>query len=127
MLSSFILLQRIHALPTIPASEHVGAGRRSITQMNDRNQFYQIPNEITERDGLFDEFKQDAAIVTIELLEGKKYGGVLVLYPNYIIGMEGDTKIPFAPSQIKRVYQTEKDRKMRTDDTWIIWDHPWNT
>jgi hypothetical protein len=97
--------------------------------MNELRQqkYFQIPQEIFDRDGPFDEFTQDAAIVTIELKEGKKFGGVLVLYPNYIIGMKGMKEIPFDPAEIHRVYQSEEDQRMRTDPSWTIWDHPWKS
>ncbi len=97
--------------------------------MNDRNQqkYFQIPQEVFDRDGPFDEFKQDAAIVTVETKERKEFGGVLVLYPNYIIGMRDMREIPFDPDEILRVYQTKEDHRMRTDASWTIWNHPWKS
>jgi len=97
--------------------------------MNDLNkqEYFQIPEDVFDRDAPFDEFKQDVSIVTVVVEEETEFSGVLVLHPNYIIGMKGMKSIPFEPSQIVRVYQTEEDQKMRTDQSWTIWNHPWNT
>jgi len=97
--------------------------------MNDacEQKFFEIPQDVFDRDGPFDEFKQDAAIVTVELTEGNKFGGVLVLYPNYIIGMKGMKEIPFDPTAINRVYQTDEDQGIRADPSWTIWNHPWKS
>ena len=87
----------------------------------------ELPEEVFERDGPFDEFKQDASIISVELNNGEEYGGVLVLYPNYIIAVEHHKTIPFDPRQIVRAFQTENDRMNRTTSVgnWTIWSHPW--
>lgn len=87
--------------------------------------YYQIPEEVFKRDGPFKEFKQDASVVTVELSDKSEHSKVLVLYPNYIIGMKGRTTIPFDPTDIVRVYQTPSDEATRTDKSWTIWPHPW--
>ena len=103
---------------------------RSAKEMNDPTQekYFQIPQAVFERDGPFDQFKQDASIVTVETKEGKGFPAVLVLYPNYIIGMKGMKEIPFDPDDIQRVYQSDTDQKTRTDSkSWTIWNHPWKS
>lgn len=86
--------------------------------------YFQIPDKIFERDGPFEEFKQDGAIVTVELDDGKKYSGVLVLYPNYIISIKGYNSLPFDPNKIIKVYQTETDLITRSESSWVFYPHP---
>ena len=82
---------------------------------------YNIPDDVYKKFGPFDEFKQDASFVTVELSDGRKFSGVLVLYPNFIIAMEGFDEIPFDPSSIVRVCQTGDDLKKRSSSDWTFW------
>ena len=89
-------------------------------------QYIQIPQNIYERDGPFKEFKQDAAIVSVELDDGRVFPGVVVLFPNYIIAMEGYSDLPFDPAKVIRVLQTAQDLKSRSKSDWVWFPHPWD-
>lgn len=79
---------------------------------------YLIPWDIVERDGPFEEFKQDGAVVSVELADGRTYGGVLLVYPNEIWAMDGYSELPFDPQSIKRIFQTEHDLADRSKSSW---------
>lgn len=89
-------------------------------------QYYQIPQDIYERDGPFEEFKQDGAIVSVELEDGRVFPGVVVLFPNYIISVEGCSDLPFDPRGVVRVLQTEQDISKRSKSDWVWFPHPWS-
>ncbi|MBY6211231.1 hypothetical protein KUV95_06670 [Microbulbifer agarilyticus] len=88
------------------------------------SEYSKIPQAIYERDGPFKEFKQDASIVTVKLQDGDEYQGVLVLYPIYIIGVQGHKSLPFNPNQIESVKQTSTDLGMRSDSSWVLFSYP---
>ena len=79
---------------------------------------------IVERDGPFHEFKQDASFVTVELKDGAKVDGVLLLYPNYVIAVEGCTDLPFSPADVVKAYQTNEDLKRRSKPSWSFFYDP---
>ena len=78
----------------------------------------EIPINIVERDGPFDEFKQNVSFVTIILNDGNKVGGVLLMYPNHVIAIDGETELTFFPSKVTKIIQTEKDLKKRSASNW---------
>jgi hypothetical protein len=81
---------------------------------------YEIPRGIVERDGPFAEFKQDAAIVSVELVGGQTIGQVLLVYPNQIWAVRGRDAIPFDPSQVVRIFQSSEDLRTRTTSDWTF-------
>jgi hypothetical protein len=92
--------------------------------MSPQEQHYELPCGVFERDGPFDEFKQDAAFVTVELTDGRQFAGVLLLYPNQIIAVQDYDRIPFDPSTIVRAYQTSADLQRRSRSDWTFWGIP---
>ena len=78
----------------------------------------EMPLEVVERDGPFTVFKKDASFVTVTLSDGKKINGVLLLYPNYVIAVEGETKLSFSPSNVTEVAQTEEDLVKKSTSDW---------
>jgi hypothetical protein len=84
----------------------------------------EIPLHITERDGPFSEFKQDASFVTVELNDGKNVPGVLLLYPNYVIAIEGETDLPFSPKNVVKITQTKEDLNKRSSSEWSYFYNP---
>ncbi len=78
----------------------------------------EIPLSIIERDGPFSEFKKDASFVTVELTNSKKISGVLILYPNYVIAIEGENNLSFSPNDVSKVIQTEKDKTKKSSSDW---------
>jgi hypothetical protein len=76
---------------------------------------------VFERDGPFEEFHQDGAMISIELADGRHFTGVLMVYPNHIAAMEGHEVLPFDPSQIVRAYQTPEDLRRRSSRSWTFW------
>lgn len=88
--------------------------------MQAQRNFY-LPEDVVQTDGPFQEFKQDAAFVSVELRDGRVFHHVLVLYPRQIIAMKGQDTLPFDPNQVKRAFQTEDDLKMRSDSRWTFW------
>ncbi|WP_243374266.1 hypothetical protein [Geotalea sp. SG265] len=94
--------------------------------MMQEQRYLEIPTEVIQRDGPFEEFKQDAAFVSVELNDGKRFEHLLVIYPNYIIAMKGESVLPFDPEQIRHAFQTDEDRKLRSSSSWVFWPHPWS-
>ena len=81
---------------------------------------YEIPSPIVERDGPFEEFKQDGAIVSVELADGKIIGQVLLVYPNQVFAVRGCDRMPFDPLQVVRVFQSPEDLRTRTTSKWTF-------
>jgi hypothetical protein len=81
---------------------------------------YEIPRDIVERDGPFTEFKQDAAIVSVELAGGNTIGQVLLVYPNQVWAVRGRDTIPFDPPQVVRIFQSSEDLRTRTTSDWTF-------
>jgi len=79
-----------------------------------------IDEKIVLRDGPFEEFKQDASVVSVELRSGEKFHKILLLYPNQIIGMQGKDKLPFEPLHVKRVFQSHDDLSERANMSWVF-------
>ena len=81
----------------------------------------EIPKDIAQKNGPFEEFKQDVSIVTVKLKDGSVFERVMLLYPNYVIAVAGKDKLPFKPSEVTYVSQAKnKDRKFK-DSTWCFW------
>ncbi|WNC68005.1 hypothetical protein RI845_15955 [Thalassotalea nanhaiensis] len=81
-----------------------------------------IPIDLIKRDGPFAEFKQDAALVTVELLSGIEFSGVLLLYPNTIIAVEDYSELPFNPEHVIRIHQSSADLINRSSSDWVFWN-----
>lgn len=92
----------------------------------EENQYYQIPDEVFDRDSPFEEFKQDASIVSVILEDDREFSGVLVLYPNYIISVKGYDSMPFDPKNIIKVFQSTVDLQTRSESSWVYYPHPWS-
>jgi hypothetical protein len=88
---------------------------------NESSLHYEIPMAIVKRDGPFEEFKQDGAFVSVELVDGRHFAGILVIYPNQIAAMEAHDVLPFDPSEIVRAYQTVDDLRRRSSSSWKFW------
>jgi hypothetical protein len=73
----------------------------------------EIPKLIFERDGPFKEFRSNLSYITVELQDGAKVKGVYLLYPNYVIGVEGCDELPFQPADVVKAYQTTEDVNKR--------------
>jgi hypothetical protein len=84
----------------------------------------EIPMSVVERDGPFDEFHKDASFVTVELKNGRTMDGVLVVYPNYIVAVEGFDDLPFQPVDVVKAYQTSEDLKRISKSSWTMWYDP---
>jgi|TARA_R110001592_G_scaffold168650_6_gene404879 hypothetical protein len=81
---------------------------------------FEIPIQIIERDGPFKEVKQDASIVNIKLLNSVVIENVLVIYPNIIAAIKGQSELTFECSQISSVIQTDSNLKERFKSHWIF-------
>ena len=92
--------------------------------MTNAQDYLEIPANVVERDGPFEEFKQDAAFVSVELADGRKFEHLLLLHPNYLIAMKGESVLPFDPKQVMRAFQTAEDLKLRSSSNWAFWPHP---
>lgn len=82
----------------------------------------EIPKAIIERDGPFNEFKQDGAIVSVELTDGRQVSGVLLIYPNYVGAIENETTLTFKPSEVVKVWQSSEDLTIRTKGWTFFYD-----
>jgi hypothetical protein len=84
----------------------------------------EIPTEVAQQNGPFEEFKQDVSIVTVELVNGVVYERVMLLYPNYVIAVAEQTELPFDPSKVVSVTQRKSKNRKFKDSTWCFWyDH----
>jgi len=79
---------------------------------------YEISMDVINRFGPFEEFKQDGSIVSVELVNGKVIERVLLIYPNQVFSVQGETQMPFNPKEVVRVFQTEMDLATRTSSSW---------
>ncbi len=79
---------------------------------------YEIPMGVVNRFGPFEEFKQNGSIVSVELVNGKVIERVLLIYPNQVFSVQGETQMPFNPKEVVRVFQTEVDLTTRTSSSW---------
>ena len=79
---------------------------------------YQIPQAVVERDGPFTEFKQDGAIVSVELVGGDVVSGVLLIYPNEVWAIRDADAISFDPKHVVKVFQTPEDLAARSSSDW---------
>jgi hypothetical protein len=75
---------------------------------------------IVERDGPFSEFKQNGAIVTVELADGRTIERVLLVYPNEVWAVQGSDRMPFDPRQVVKVFQTPGDLGTRITSEWMF-------
>ena len=83
---------------------------------------YRIPIEIVKLFGPFIEFKQNGAIVSLELENGQIINQVLLIYPNEVLAIQGCKKMSFDPDTVVKVFQTETDLKTRTTSDWSFFD-----
>ena len=79
---------------------------------------YESPRDVINRFSPFKEFKQDGSIVSVELVCGKVIDKVLLIYPNQVFSVQGETQMPFNPKEVVRVFQTEIDLATRTSSNW---------
>jgi len=79
-----------------------------------------FPKSLVERDGPFREFKQDGAIVSVELKDGTIFGAVLLVYPDIIGAMPEVDSIPFAVEDISKIFQTEDNIGCRSSSKWTF-------
>jgi len=70
----------------------------------------------------FEEFSNGATQVTIELQDGCFCRQVLISNSNLIVAMRGCKELPFKPSDIKDVFQTEEDKNPKEHGGWEYWD-----
>ncbi len=84
----------------------------------------EIPIDIAQANGPFEEFKQDVSIVTVTLSNGTVYERVLVLYPNYVIAVADSEMLPFKPSEVVVVHQGSKESCRFKDFNWVFWYDP---
>ncbi len=84
----------------------------------------EIPTEIAQQNGPFEEFKQDVAIVNVKLESGEIFERVMLLYPNFVIAVAEQTELPFEPSKVVSVTQGKSENRKFKDSTWCFWyDH----
>ena len=81
---------------------------------------YEIPTSVIERFEPFAEFKQDAAIVSVELVDGRIVEQVLLVHPNEVWAVHGSERMPFDPGDVIRVFQTPSDLATRTTSEWVF-------
>jgi hypothetical protein len=81
---------------------------------------YEIPPVVIERCGPFEEFKQDGAIVSVQLANGNIVNRVLLVYPNEVWAVQGADAMPFDPEQVVRVFQTPEDLNTRSSSDWTF-------
>ena len=105
-----------------PRPKHRGRPLNCIVRLHSRTIVarYEIPIHIVDRDGPFSEFKQNAAMVSVKLTDGRTIGQVLLVYPNEVWAVQGSDRIPFDPAQVERVFQAPRDLEIRTTSDWVF-------
>ena len=81
----------------------------------------QIPMNVAQKNGPFEEFKQDVSIVTVKTTDGRYFERVMLLYPNYVIAVAGYNQLPFDPSSIIEVIQAPQKLRKHNDSNWMLW------
>jgi len=81
----------------------------------------QIPLEVAQANGPFEEFKQDVSIVSVRLESGEVFERVMILYPNYVIAVAEHHKLPFSPPSVVEVFQAKSKFRKLKDSTWVYW------
>ena len=79
---------------------------------------YRMPSHLIERDGPFVEFKQDGAIVSVDLANGVTHDEVLLVYPDYIAAVPKGEDLPFLPEDVVRVFQSPENLVARANSSW---------
>ena len=78
----------------------------------------EIPMSVIEKSWPLHEYAQDASMVTVELKNGTKIKGVVIVYPNYIGAIEGENNLTFSPNEVIKVFQTDEDLKKKSKSSW---------
>jgi len=81
---------------------------------------YEIPLEVINRFGPFEEFHQDGSMVSVELSNGKIINKVLLIYPNAVFAVQGEDKMPFDVKDVVTVFQTTDDLATRSSSDWVF-------
>lgn len=84
----------------------------------------EIPMDIAQKNGPYEEFKQDVSIVTIKTLDGQHFERVMLLYPNYVIAVAEQDRLPFEPSSVVEVTQAPSAMRKHKDSKWVYWYDP---
>ena len=84
----------------------------------------EIPLDVAQANGPFEEFKQDVSIVTVKLNSGEIFERVMLLYPNYVIAVAEHHKLPFKPSDVVEVTQSPRNKRRFEDSSWVYWYNP---
>lgn len=84
---------------------------------------YCIPKEFLDKVNSFIEFANGGAQVTILTKSGKSYHEVLISNSSAIVAIHGYDDLPFEISDIKDIYQTEKDKNPKVRNNWHFWDN----
>ncbi|NVK25973.1 MAG: hypothetical protein HWE10_13685 [Gammaproteobacteria bacterium] len=81
----------------------------------------EIPIDIAQKNGPYKEFKQDVSIVTVKTLDGCSFERVMLLYPNYVIAVAEQDRLPFKPSSVVEVTQAPQVMRKHNDSNWVYW------
>ena len=69
-----------------------------------------------------EEYANGAAQVSIQLKDGRVFEKVLISNGQYVIAARGFDDLPFEPSEITRIWQSEDDRNPALRGNWVFWD-----
>lgn len=84
----------------------------------------EIPLNISQVSGPYEEFKQDVSIVSVKLISGELFDRVMLLYPNYVIAVAECEVLPFCPSDVIEVFQKPSKYRKHSDSNWVYWYDP---
>lgn len=84
----------------------------------------EIPMDVAQKNGPHEEFKQDVSIVTIKTVDGCCFERVMLLYPNYVIAVAEQNRLPFDPSSVVDVTQALPAMRKHKDSNWVYWYDP---
>jgi len=81
---------------------------------------YQLPSTVKVRGGRLEEFKQDGAIASVRLADGRQFSGVLIVSPRFVAAVRGHDRLPFSLEEVEEVFQTPEDLRMRSGSDWTF-------
>jgi hypothetical protein len=83
---------------------------------------YTVPAQLKEKVATFEEFASGGTQATARLKDGRIFNGLLISNCTAIVALRGYPDLPFSPSDIEDLYQTDEDKNPKERGNWQFWD-----
>jgi hypothetical protein len=83
---------------------------------------YRLPDTLISQISRMEEFANGATQVSIQLLNGSIFSGVLISDATYVVAARGFNDLPFKLDEIDTAFQTADDKNPATRGDWQYWD-----